>query len=297
MTVAVLAHSRCLPEGDAPRMPDTAAWFDPAQWLGRRGHRHLPLPAQLALAASRGLAPTQVAGEEHGLWLGSASAAQHCLHALDTRILHDGAGSIGPMSAPYFSVNLVPSRTAQELGTTAGAMTVTTPDTAALDALVSAARAVALGRVRLATAVAVETGHDPVLSTATASSAPAGPCSGAPEFGAAALRLGRGGGREDSPDDVRPGHRIGLQWASGFVHADPGEAVARILRRLRSTGPVAVYGPGAPSEHPSARPGAGLAAFVAVTRAVTSHDPLTVVLAGRRGGATAVTVVPAGPQR
>lgn len=289
MSVAVVAHSVCLPDGWAPgdAVPADGEWFDVKERLGRRGYRQLPLPAQLTLAAVRGLLPQapdesdgmsddaaapahEVPAERRGLWLGSTTAAAHCLADLDRKILAEGTEALPPTGAPYFSVNLVPSRAVNELGSTGPSVTVTSTGTAGLDAVASAVRALRLGRVDEAVVVAVEVPDEMKAG---------GP--GAAECGAVALRL-------------RAGDSGGLlRCASGFAAGEPGAAGARVHRGLGSSSPVVVAGPGAEgvalaSAELSALDGGPLAAFARLAAALRDGDDVAVVLTDASGAAAGV---------
>ncbi|WP_402376683.1 beta-ketoacyl synthase N-terminal-like domain-containing protein [Isoptericola rhizosphaerae] len=272
MSVTVVAHSVCLPEDapEAPRIPSDGAWFDVREHLGRRGYRQLPLPAQLALAAVRRLSPPDgstaesTAGDRLGLWLGSSTAASHCLADLDGRILSEGTESLPPTGAPYFSVNLVPSRAANDLGATGPSVTVTSTGTAVLDAIACARRALALGRVDEATVVAVEVPDG-------------GQSRGRPtECGAIALQLRTGGAG---------GH---VRTASAFVAGDPASAARLVRANLEPTAsvPVLVVEPGGSSSDGSGP----LAGALRLVEAVRDGDDLAVVVADPSGAATGVVV-------
>ncbi|GAA1866432.1 beta-ketoacyl synthase N-terminal-like domain-containing protein [Myceligenerans crystallogenes] len=282
MNVAVVGHSVCLPGGFAPgdAVPADGDWFDVKERLGRRGYRQLPLPAQLTLAAVRGLVPEGSAGDapdpgdevpahRRGVWLGSSTAAAHCLAELDRRILAEGTESLPPTGAPYFSVNLVPARAVNELGATGPSVTVTSTGTAVLDAVACAVRALRLGHVDEAIVVAVE-----VPDEMRADGAPA-------ECGAIALRL-------------RAGESGGLlRSSSAFVAGEPATAAERVHAGLASQAPVLVAGPG------GAAPGGPLAAFARLVAALRAGDDLAVVLTDATGAASGVDlahapVAPAG---
>jgi 3-oxoacyl-[acyl-carrier-protein] synthase II len=280
MSVAVVAHSVCLPDGFASgdTVPADGEWFDVKDRLGRRGYRQLPLPAQLTLAAVRGLMPQvsdddapaaagdQVPAERRGLWLGSTSAAAHCLADLDRKILAEGTEALPPTGAPYFSVNLVPSRAVNELGSTGPSVTVTSTGTAGLDAVASAVRALRLGRVDEAIVVAAE------VPDAMKAGGPA-------ECGAVALRL-----------RAAESGRL-VRCASAFTVGEPAVAGERVRQSLAPSEPVLVAGPGADGvASSSAVDGGPLAAFVRRAAALRDGDDVAVVLTDASGAAAGVVL-------
>lgn len=280
MTASVVDHGRCLPDDVAGHeaVPGDSEWFDVTQRLGRRGYRQLPLPAQLTLAAARALAAPSdgCSSDLHGVWLGSSSAAARCVGDLDRLILAEGTGAILPTGAPYFSVNLVPSRAVRELGATGPCVTLTSTSSAGLDAIVCAARAVRLGQVEDATVVVVEV--------------PDGESDRDVECGAVSLRL-------------RPGGGAALRGASAFVAGRALDAARRVLAQLHvpATTPVVVSAEPARPEGEVARlldrpdqlverVGGPLTATVRLITAVERGSDLSVVVADPAGGATGVVL-------
>ena len=275
MTAAMTGYATCLPQ-DRPRteIPTTDDWFDVKERLGRRGYRALPLPAQLTLAAVRDLHRSTSEAEHddtRGLWLGSATAASHCLDVLDTGILRDGTEMIPPTGAPYFSVNLVPARAVNEIGSTGPAVTVTTAGTAGLDAVLCAVRAVHLGRVADATVVLVEVPGPSVHEMSVI------------ECGAVALRLARDGAGPH------------LAGTSRFVPEDPSRAAHQVIDALssRRAARVVVFG-----DHPvdgfgrtvELVEGGALAAATTLLEAARDGQDIVVVLVDALGGATGVVL-------
>lgn len=276
MTAALTGYGACLPDGEAlTKIPSNSDWFDVKVRLGRRGYRALPLPAQLTLAAVRELhGPGKEDGphNERGLWLGSATAAAHCLDLLDTGILRDGAQMIPPTGAPYFSVNLVPARAVSEIGATGPSVTVTTAGTAGLDALLCAARAVKVGRVEGATVVVVEV-PDPGRHDAPFV-----------ECGALAFDL-----RADT--DTGPQ----INGTSRFRSNTPGQAADDVLNVLNPNPGTRIVVLGDHVRHFLNRPvelaeGGGLAAAALLLEASTKRHDVVVVLLDSLGGATGVTL-------
>lgn len=143
-----------------------ADWCDLRGELGR-GHRHEPVAAQLALAAGRralaalGAAADAVPGDRRSLCVATSTAVGATHARMDATVLEHGTTLLSPLTAPYFSVNLLGSRLSADLVAHGGATTFTTPATAVADALVSAGRDVTTGRCDLALVVAVEEAADP----------------------------------------------------------------------------------------------------------------------------------------
>jgi hypothetical protein len=276
MTAALTGYGTCLPDGESlTEIPTNSDWFDVKTRLGRRGYRALPLPAQLTLAAVRELHGPGVEDGAHnarGLWLGSATAAAHCLDVLDTGILRDGTEMIPPTGAPYFSVNLVPARAVSEIGATGPCVTVTTAGTAGLDALLCAARAVRLGRVEEATVVVVEV-PDP-----TRHEAPFVEC------GALALAL-----RADTSTEPQ------INGTSRFRNHTPGQAADDVLNALDPEPGMRIVVLGDHVRHVLDRPvelaeGGGLAAAAILLEASTKGQDVAVVLVDSLGSASGVTL-------
>ncbi|WP_208012667.1 hypothetical protein, partial [Cellulomonas shaoxiangyii] len=190
-----------------------------------RGHRHEPVAAQLALAAGRravaalGPALDAVPTDRRSLHVATSVAASATHARMDATVLAHGTMLLSPLTAPYFSVNLVGSRLSAELAAHCGATTFTTPGTAVADALVSGLRDVTTGRCDVAVVVAVEEAADP---------ADRGPST--PETGAVALVLAAASGPLQRAGVPTPAVRVRRgTWRAGTLPADLDELTGDLV--------------------------------------------------------------------
>ncbi|MFJ2609937.1 beta-ketoacyl synthase N-terminal-like domain-containing protein [Streptomyces sp. NPDC087425] len=158
------------------------AWFNHRSQLGPRGYKYLPEACQYLLAAAR----AAVAGsdgllercpeERRGAVVGTNSAVAELHSVIDRTTRTEGANFVSPMTAPFFSVNLVGARLSTEHLLKGFNLTVTSPRVAGVEALHLAAHEVAGGRAEVVLAGATEA-PDPYAADAL------------PETGAAVLVL------------------------------------------------------------------------------------------------------------
>ncbi|MER5748857.1 beta-ketoacyl synthase N-terminal-like domain-containing protein [Streptomyces sp. NPDC002088] len=148
---------------DAVRPPITGEpWFDLAAELGGRGYKYLPPSCRYLLAATRrALADADdplspVPESRRGMAVGTNNAVTALLDAMDETMTTSGAEKLSPATAPFFATNTIPSRVAMEHGLKGWNLTVTTPQTAGLEAVLAGTRAVTAGRSTMFLAGAVE---------------------------------------------------------------------------------------------------------------------------------------------
>ncbi len=111
-------------------------WFDPKLYLGKRGFKYFPRPAQLWLASCNKVLENEILDSETtGVVMGTHFGINSVLNRLDKMILTEGVNGLSPMESPNFCVNLIPSISAIKLGLHRFNATVTTPGSAAFDAL------------------------------------------------------------------------------------------------------------------------------------------------------------------
>lgn len=254
---------------------DRGPWFTAAEYLTGRGYRQLPAAAQMALAATRRLPDAgdqSVAGAEgRGLWIGSSTAGAAVHDVLLDDSWDAGAEGIGPLSAPYFSVNLTGSRIAEERQTLAGSVMCTTPSVAGVDALAGALTALRTGQVDEALVCLVEAADGRAPAEAVAS-------------GAVTIRLGPGGPGERSLR-VRRGYVPDVDAAALVlrdalaVSAEPGTpTVVALPLGVPETGFAALAADTVlvPTE-------TGLPAWAALATAIETGTPVTLGVASRLG--------------
>ncbi|MFE6402560.1 beta-ketoacyl synthase N-terminal-like domain-containing protein [Streptomyces alboflavus] len=210
------------PEGALdPAREAVPGWFRPEVALPGRGYRRLPDACKYLLAASRlavGDAGDRFAKTERNLRaavvaVNNTGAA--LLEELDHIIMRDGAEEMSPSSSPFIAMSSFASRLSMEHDITGFNLTVNSPVTAGLEALGTAARAVAAGRARAVLVGAVEEALSPAQAT--------GPRS---EVGAAVLQCEPVAGGDAGYGTCRT--------RGGFL--DPGAAARQVAAVL---GPLA----------------------------------------------------------
>lgn len=128
----------------------TDDWFDPVEFLGKRGTRLLPRGVQLTAACAT-LFPAEglgsVSTHRRGVWVATNTFAEQMHESMDEVIRAEGSDGLSPAQAPYFSVNLLASRLSRDVQSHGMSTTITTPGTGLADALASAQYALMAGRV------------------------------------------------------------------------------------------------------------------------------------------------------
>ncbi|WP_053161059.1 beta-ketoacyl synthase N-terminal-like domain-containing protein [Streptomyces caatingaensis] len=133
-------------------VPADDAWFDVAAELGPRGYKYVPPSCRYLLAATRravadaGGSPAAVPEAERGMAVGTNSGIAALIDGMDATVTGPGAERLSPATAPYFSINTLAGRVAMDHGVKGWNLTLTSPRTAGLEALLAGARAVAAGR-------------------------------------------------------------------------------------------------------------------------------------------------------
>ncbi|EPH05550.1 hypothetical protein HMPREF1531_00979 [Propionibacterium sp. oral taxon 192 str. F0372] len=146
-----------------PPSGEGSDWFDPRAHLGRRGTALLPRAVQLTAAAAAQLNVSgALACESHRreLWACTASFAEHMHDEMDAVVRAESAEALSPARAPYFSVNLLPARVAQDYKIHGRVVTITTPGTGLVDACASAALSLGSGRCDTALVVTTDVGGE-----------------------------------------------------------------------------------------------------------------------------------------
>ncbi|MFI9237450.1 beta-ketoacyl synthase N-terminal-like domain-containing protein [Streptomyces sp. NPDC053079] len=137
---------------DDGRPDPTDSWFDVAAELGPRGYKYVPPSCRYLLAATRralsdaGDLWQGVPETRRGMAVGTNNGIATLIDAMDETISGPGAARLGPATAPYFSINTLAGRVAMDHGVKGWNLTLTSPRTAALEALGAGARAVVAGR-------------------------------------------------------------------------------------------------------------------------------------------------------
>ncbi|ANP56910.1 hypothetical protein AVL59_31385 [Streptomyces griseochromogenes] len=138
------------------------SWFDLTAELGARGYKYVPPAARYLLAAARraladaGPVLAGVPEVRRGLALGTNSGIASVIDAMDETVNGPGADLLSPARAPYFSINTLAGRVAMEHGVKGWNLTLTSPRTAGLEALLAGTRAVRAGRSDLLLAGSAE---------------------------------------------------------------------------------------------------------------------------------------------
>lgn len=137
------------PRGSAPGRP----WFDYRAELGRRGYKYFPPACHYLLAAAR-RAVTDAGGPPccppalRSAAVGTNSAGSLWHSEMDRTIVGAGAHELSPMTATFFSINLVAGQLAIEHELTAFTLTFTSPHVAGVEALQLGALSLTPGRAR-----------------------------------------------------------------------------------------------------------------------------------------------------
>ena len=138
-------------------------WFDAATELkGRRGFKYAPPACGYLLAATRraiedaGDVLACVPETRRGMAVGTNVGIVGLLDAMDETVTSASADQLSPASAPYFSVNTIAGRVSMEYAIKGWNLTLTSPRSAGLEAIMTGARAVAAGRSTLLLAGAFE---------------------------------------------------------------------------------------------------------------------------------------------
>lgn len=143
------------------------SWFDLSAELGGRGYKYLPPSCRYLLAATRrALADAddplcQVPEARRGMAVGTNGAVTGVLDAMDETIGTFGADRLSPAATPFFAVNTIAGRAAMEHGLKGWNLTLTSPQTAGLEAVLTGTRAVAAGRSAMFLAASVEAALPP----------------------------------------------------------------------------------------------------------------------------------------
>ncbi|MBD8535135.1 hypothetical protein PlfCFBP13513_19025 [Plantibacter flavus] len=202
MTIILGTH-RVLPPDDAVASGCGADWFRPSDHLPGRGVRLLPRGVQLAAAAVSGLPEEMLwacPADRRGAWIVTSTFAERMQQEIDAEVLASGSDGLSPLSAPYFSVNLLGDRLVRDHRVKGMAVAITSPRTGLTDALAGAAHALALGRVDRAVIVCAEVDADG---------------SGRVREGAVALVLAA---EDDAPDTDAVVARVTVD--RGFLHGE-----------------------------------------------------------------------------
>ncbi|MDI2125662.1 beta-ketoacyl synthase N-terminal-like domain-containing protein [Yinghuangia seranimata] len=143
--------------GEAP--PD---WFDAEVLLPGRGYRKLPPGCRYLLAAARSaLADTgawfaDLPAQEKAAVIGGNNAGATLQDDFDHTVIATGAADLSPARVPYMALSMFAGRLAPEHGLRAFSLAANSPAVAGLEALQTAARALAAGRATAVLAGAVE---------------------------------------------------------------------------------------------------------------------------------------------
>ena len=132
-------------------------WFEPEQFLGKRGHKYFSLGTKYWLSACAGLKIIDEDGSSRrGIVVGANYGAHVTLRQIEQTILSEGASSLSPTFAPNFCVNLITGQAAVRYAARGFNLLITTPKTAGLDAFILGARELARRRVDLVLAGSAE---------------------------------------------------------------------------------------------------------------------------------------------
>lgn len=151
---------------DLPNLsiPTTAVddWFDPTSVFGPRGFRHMTKAAQYVLASAAScvdhmsLENDELAVADGAVVIGTNFAIYEPVLQLDRTVRNEGAHLIRPTVTPNFSVNIPASVVSIKHGFRALNVTLTTPVTAGLDAVMQGAKYIVNGRANFAIVGAAE---------------------------------------------------------------------------------------------------------------------------------------------
>ena len=135
------------------------SWFDAELYLGQRGHRYLSRATKFWLAACGSIENLDTATRDSdslGIAVGTNFGAHHTLRGIHDVVLEAGAMALSPSFAPNFCINLIAGQAAIKYGARRFNLTITSPQTAGLDALAAGARELSSGRCSAVIAGAVE---------------------------------------------------------------------------------------------------------------------------------------------
>ncbi len=216
-------------------------WFDPQRELGGRGFKYFGQATRYLLAGLRHVDPVLTEGwnanhaVQKGIIVGSNSCARRILDEIDDLLVRDGYTAIDPMRAADFCSNMGTAAASIKHRAKAFNLTLLTPMTAGMDAVILAQKAILAGRSRCAIAAGVEDGTQFTLGPGTAMQTIGG---------ALALRL------ELRESGVAPteGERPALAWLDasyqGFVPVLANGRRSAVLRHLEERlAPLAVGRP------------------------------------------------------
>jgi 3-oxoacyl-[acyl-carrier-protein] synthase II len=202
-----------------PQVEPSPGWFDTAALLPGRGYRRLPPGCLYLLAAARAaLADTgpwfaALPAESRAAVIGANNVGAALQHDFDRTVIDVGAAGLSPALVPYMALSMYASRLAPEHGLRAFALATNSPAVAGLEALQTAARALAAGRASALLVGAVEDRPAPAQGGGTvhdlgaavlACVAEDASASGAPEYGHCSVRRAFVGARGEVDDALAP---------------------------------------------------------------------------------------------
>ncbi|MEU0933003.1 beta-ketoacyl synthase N-terminal-like domain-containing protein [Embleya sp. NPDC005971] len=223
-----------------PRSAPQPGWFEVAAALPGRGYRRLPAGCLHLLAAARaavidsGPRFAEVPAHRRAAIVGTNNAGAALIEEFDRTIIDLGAAELPPGRVPYMATSMFAARLAPEHLLRGFDLTTNSPAVAGLDALQSAARALAAGRASVVLAGAVE--EPPSATQRSGARFAAAPV----DIGAAVLVC--------EPEEVPAGGAAGYGCCSTYsafvpgagAGADPDRAravLAGLWSRLADDGP------------------------------------------------------------
>ncbi|WP_439680664.1 beta-ketoacyl synthase N-terminal-like domain-containing protein [Embleya sp. MST-111070] len=156
-----------------PRPVPESGWFRVADALPGRGYRRLPAGCLHLLAAARAAVIdtgpwfTEVPADRRAAMVGTNNAGAALIEEFDRTIIDLGAAELSPARVPYMAMSMFAARLAPEHRLRGFDLTTNSPAVAGLDALQSAARALAAGRASVVLAGAVEEPPAPAQQSGT----------------------------------------------------------------------------------------------------------------------------------
>ncbi|GCD95730.1 beta-ketoacyl synthase N-terminal-like domain-containing protein [Embleya hyalina] len=156
-----------------PRPVPAPGWFRVADALPGRGYRRLPAGCLYLLAAARaaaidtGASFTGTPADRRAAMVGTNNAGAALIEEFDRTIIDLGAAELSPAHVPYMAMSMFAARLAPEHRLRGFDLTTNSPAVAGLDALQSAARALAAGRASVVLAGAVEEPPSPAQRSST----------------------------------------------------------------------------------------------------------------------------------
>ena len=126
-----------------PKNTDSKAWFEPRNYLGKRGFKYFSKSTQYLLSAYTQL---NCAEGQHlnpdttGVVVGANYGMSDTLHNMLQTIRTEGANFLSPQAAPNFCINMIASQLSIKHKFHRFNLTLTTPKTAGLDALITGVR-------------------------------------------------------------------------------------------------------------------------------------------------------------